>query len=341
MIKLPTVVVIPLKRYRIAMLFCVLLMSVAGNAQLFIPVADDPFGVPLKFNQDSVRARKIRTVTSGFQYKPDGRIIVDQGIHDGYEFDTLGRLKLYWKMRVGGTESKVIEHDPVMRRGKVIKKGWSEYKYQYKYDTVFVYLYYDSLSRVTIRRMCDGNYYHSWYYSYNEDNTLSSQIHARETNVGLSHRDFKPGVQTILSQEDFRYEKYSQLQSKRLCTNDEGRVYKEAVLQFDVQGRMIESRESFVAGGLRVTVNNAFDSLGRVSKYRYNSNSGEEVTEETEYLYDSLGRLETVRKYKNTVLKDEYSYLYEGNSPIAYAYINRRHIELGIDIVKLQVEYYK
>lgn len=322
-------------------LLCVLLSVLPLHSQLYIPVTDDPFGIPLRFNADSVRSLKIHSVTNAFQYKPDGRIIDDKGLHDHYQFDLQGRLTFYWRMRVRGTESKVIEHPAIVRRGRTVKQAWSEYKYGYTYDTAFVYIYYDSLSREVTRRMCDGNYYHTWYYTYNEDNLISMQTHCRETNLGTSHRDFKPGVQTTLSEEVFRYEKYSSGQIKKLSLNDEGRVYKETVMEFDLTGRLIESREVYVAGGLRVTVSNEFDGAGRMKTYSYSSNAGVPVTEQSQYEYDSLGRIATVRRYKNTVLMDEFSYLYEGSAKMSYAYINRRHVELGIDIVKMQMEYYQ
>lgn len=323
----------------IIVLFFILLTN-GMHAQLFIPVTDDPFGVPIRFNADSVRKLKIQSVTSAYQYKPDGRIIQDQGINEYFEFDTQGRVKFYWKMRVHGTESKVVEHDAIYRRGKKIRNAWTEYKYSYTYDTVFIYTYYDSLSRVTTRRSCDGIYYHAWYFTYNEDGFVSTQIHCRETNMGASHRDFKLGVQTTISREDFSYEKYSSTQIKQLCLNDEGKVYKETMMTLDKEGRLIESREAYVAGGVRITNTYTYDSFGRMWKYAYSSNAGDQLNELTEYNYDSLGRIESVKRYKNTVLKDEFSYLYEGNAMMSYAYINRRHIELGIDIIKMAMTYY-
>lgn len=325
----------------VGMMVFIFLMSHSLFAQLFLPVTDDALGVPIRFNADSVRKLKIHSVTSAYQYKPDGHIIDDKGLREYFEFDTAGRLSFYWRTRVKGMEPKPVEHNAVYRRGKKIRDGWTEYKYTYTYDTVFIYTFYDSLSRVSIRRSCDGIYYHTWYYTYDQEGFVVTQIHCRETNSGSSHRDFRLGVQTIISREDFSYEKYSSTQIKQLCLNDEGKVYKETMLTLDQEGRLLDSREAYTAGGIRITNSYTYDSLGRTSTIKYSSNAGDQLDELTEYSYDSLGRIESVKRYKNTVLKDEFSYLYEGKASMAYAYINRRHIELGIDIIKMQIEYYQ
>ena len=314
--------------------------SIAASAQLFVPVTDDPFAVPIRFSADSVREHKIHTITSAYQYKPDNRIIEDKGLREYFEFDRQGRIIYYWRTRVRGMEAKPIEHEAVIRRGRVVKQAWTEYKYDYAYDTAFIYTFYDSLSRVSTRRYCEGVYYHTWYYTYNEQGFVVTQIHCRETNTGTSHRDFKMGVQTVISREDFTYEVYSSTQMKQLCLNDEGKVYKETMMTLDKQGRLIENREAYTAGGIRIITTYSFDDIGRLTCWSYTSNSGDPLVEETKYTYDSLGRIESVKRFKNTVLKDEFSYLYEGNSMMSYAYINRRHIELGIDIVKMAVTYY-
>jgi hypothetical protein len=95
-----------------------------------------------------------------------------------------------------------------------------------------------------------------------------------------------------------------------------------------------------MAGGIRITCGYEYDSLGRFLSCTYSSNAGDPVNELTQYKYDSLGRIESIRRFRNTVLKDEFSYLYDGDAKVSYAYINRRHIDQGIDIVKMQVVNY-
>jgi hypothetical protein len=112
------------------------------------------------------------------------------------------------------------------------------------------------------------------------------------------------------------------------------------MMLFDKQGRIIDSRESYTAGGIRIVTTWAYDEVGRTASTSYTSNAGDAVADITKYNYDSLGRIESMKKYHNNILVHEFSYLYEKSSPVAYAYINRRHLELGIDIVKMDIVYW-
>jgi hypothetical protein len=317
------------------------LLPLFSCAQLFLPVDDDPFGVPIRFNADSILHNKIKSILANIQYKPDEHIISDKGLKEYYQFDSLGRIQYYWRNKVRNYTTDIIQHPATYRHGKRVGGGYSEYKNYYVYDSVFVNYYYDYKNQLSCRRECDGDFYYTWYYIYNTDGTIARQTHCRETNVGKGHSDFRLGVQSIISIEDFSYEKYSPTQIKKLCLNDEGKPYKETMMLFDKSGRIIDSRESYTAGGIRIVTTWKYDSLGRTSQMTYTSNAGDAIADITNFNYDSLGRIESMKRFHNAILTDEFSYLYEKNSPIAYAYINRRHVELGIDIVKFDIVYWK
>ncbi|HEU4716530.1 MAG TPA: hypothetical protein VFU15_01800 [Bacteroidia bacterium] len=322
------------------MIFLFLLFPYSAFAQMFLPVDDDPFGVPVKFNPDSVRHHKIKSITCSLQYKPDEHIIEDKGLKEYYQFDSLGRMEFYWRTRVHDYSQRAVDHPAVYRHGRMVARAYTEYKYMYTYDTIFVNYYYDNYQRLVCRRECDGDYYHTWYYIYNTDGTISRQTHCRESNVGLGHANFRLGVQTIISQEDFSYQKFSSTQIKQLCLNDEGKPYKTTMMILDEKGRPLDIREEYMSGGVRIVTTWKYDSLDRTSGYTYTSNAGSEFTENIQYNYDSLGRMASVMRYQDGNLKDEFNYLYNGNSQVAYAYINRRHIEKAIDIVKMEVVYW-
>ena len=86
--------------YRNIVALLAILLPVVVSAQLFQPVNDDPFGVPVAFNPDSVKAQRISEITSNFQYKPDGKIIQDKGLQEHFHFDKEGRVVFYWRTRV-------------------------------------------------------------------------------------------------------------------------------------------------------------------------------------------------------------------------------------------------
>ncbi|MBI3510561.1 MAG: hypothetical protein HY064_07845 [Bacteroidetes bacterium] len=327
----------PNKKYFI---FFSCLLPLFAAAQLFLPIDDDPFGVPVKFNADSIRIHRIFSITANLQYKPDGKIIDDRGLKQYYRFDSLGRLAEFWKTTVRNYASDEIVHPAVYRKGRRIRGEWTETINHYNYDSVFVYYYYDNVSRLSCRRECDGDFYHTWYYLYNEDGTIARQTHCRETNIGTGRDQFRLGMQTIISQEDFSYKRFSPQQVKQFCLNDEGKPYKEMMMNFDKKDRPVEFREEYTAGGIRTVSLWKYDSLDRTSEISYTSNAGGDFTETTKYNYDSLGRIESVKRFTNDQLKDEFSYLYHEHEPVAYAYINRRHLEAGIDIVKMDIRYW-
>lgn len=323
-------------------LWCVVVLCFSKqiSAQLFRPIEQDPFGVTVQFDADSIRKYKIFSISTKIQNKQDGEVIVDKGLREHFQFDTLGRLQWYWRNRVSGQTNTVIEHPAVYRKGRVVAKPRTEIKPTYIYDTLFVYYYYDSLSRLASRRMCDGDYYSTWYYEYNVDGFMTRRIHAKETNGGMSHRAFRIGVQTIISVEEFRYLQLNENMYKQFSLNDEGKSYKETIMKFDAKKRPLEYREEYMAGGIRVVNAWSYDSLNRIAGTSFYSNAGMVIQDKGTYSYDSLGRIVALQRFKEDVLYYEFTYLYEGAEPIAYAYLNRRHVDRGFDIVKLTIVKY-
>jgi len=326
------------KKFFFFLSFCI--VSFVAPAQFFLPVGDDPFAVPISFNAAGVMQNKVKSITATIQYKPDGKIIMDKGLREFYRFDSMGRLNYYWRTKIRSYTSERVEHGAIYKKGKRVHSAYSEFKMQYTYDTTFVNYYFDYKNQLSCRRACEGDYYYAWYYIYNTDGTLARQTHCRETNNGRDHFDFRLGVQTVISQEDFIYEIYSTTQTKKLCLNDEGKPYKETMLVYDLTGHLLDSRESYTAGGIRIVTTWKYDKFGRNLQLTYTSNAGDAIADITNFNYDSLGRIESMKRFHNSVLLDEFSYLYEKSSPFANAYINRRHIDLGIDIVKFTVIYW-
>jgi hypothetical protein len=58
----------------------VLCFSKQISAQLFRPIEQDPFGVTVQFDADSIRKYKIFSISTKIQNKQDGEVIVDKGL---------------------------------------------------------------------------------------------------------------------------------------------------------------------------------------------------------------------------------------------------------------------
>jgi hypothetical protein len=322
--------------FRLIFLFFLFLPAGDFAAQALIRTAGDLRDLPLQFNPDTIRARKIRTAIASIVYKPDNQIIQDKGLMESYDFDSLGRPWRYARTRVKAYSQVDIPHPAVYRRGRRVAREWTETKFAYVYDTIFVHFYYDSLNRLSIRRMSDGDYYNTWYYTYNADGMISLQSQFRETNLNNNPHEFKLGMQTMISMEEFRYMRISPTQIKQLCLNDEGKVYKESISDYDAHNRLIAVNQSFVVSWIRLNDEYTYDSLGRMTAHTWRSNAGDEVEQRDEYHYDSLGNMYQTQQYKNGKLIQEASLLYDPIAQPLYAITNRRFNEGIFDIIKFR-----
>jgi len=158
--------------------------------------------------------------------------------------------------------------------------------------------------------------------------------------VGPSRKEFRLGMQTIISTEEFAYERLTPTQVKKKCLNDEGKVYKEIILNYDTAGRLVDEYHSYIVSWVKQSNTYAYDSLGRMKERTVKSYSGEELEEKVTMEYDSAGNISMQRFYKNGVLYYEMSFLYNAELPGVYAMVNRRHREALIDIVKYGYELY-
>lgn len=88
------------------------------------------------------------------------------------------------------------------------------------------------------------------------------------------------------------------------------------MLLYDMTGHLLDSRESYTAGGIRIVTTWKYDKFGRNLQRTYTSNAGDAIADITNFNYDSLGRIESMKRFHNSVLLDEFSYLYEKARPL-------------------------
>jgi hypothetical protein len=295
---------------------------------------------PMNFNQEYIRQNKVKTITLDIVDKPDGAVIVDKDAIQGYEFDTSGRLIRYYYTILTKTETQEMVVPPIIKRGKVVRAGSTKSVTQFVNDTIFVNVAYDNHNRVVSKRVRVGDFYHAFYYEYNDKHQLKKEIHFKETNVSENKREFTLGVQTLLSSERFEYTTLTPTQIKKSCMNDEGREYKKAIINYDARGNKISETYEFVVSWMRQDNNYVYDENNRLINKMNRSNENGDQKLYSLYIYGDKNALLTEQKYKADQLTNEISYLYDGANVLVKSHINRDFKNASIGIVKYSYTFY-
>lgn len=272
--------------------------------------------------------------------KPDGEVIIDKGAAQGYEFDTQGRLSRYYYTILSTTQKEEVDVPAVKRKGRIIRPATTRTVTRYINDTIFANVYYDQQSRIILKRVCTGDYYDAYYYEYNEAGQIKQEMHFKETNISENKNEFTLGVQKLLSTETFEYTILTPTQIKKRCLNDEGREYKKAIINYDEKGNKLFENYEFIVSWMRQERTYQYDITGKLIEQTYSSNESGEIKEYSVYKYDPAGILLEEKKFKNDVLLQEISYLYDETNTIVKSRISRDHKNASIGIVKYSYMFY-
>jgi hypothetical protein len=271
--------------------------------------------------------------------KPDGEIIRDKGLAQVFAFDTAGNMVHQYYNEITSLEKTEIEIPAVYKHGKVIKKAHTKIDYQYQYDTLGTEYFYSSNGYLKMKRVCLGNFYHSTYYEYFGDGLVSRQTLCKETNLAKAGEVFKLGVQTIISDEKFEYEQLTPVQVKKKFLNDEGKPYKQGILNF-VNGKPMDESYEFIVGFIRSGITYKYDAHERLVEKIMTDNSSGNSIEKITYEYDASGNVVSEKQFKNGTQVDEIVYLYDESKKLMTSQIDRQLLKASIKIVKYEYEFY-
>ncbi len=272
--------------------------------------------------------------------KPDGEVIIDKGNTQGYEFDTSGNVSRYYYTIFNLARTEEIEVPQVVRHGRVVRPAGTRTITKYINDTIFVNLYYDNQNHVICKRIKSEDYYDAYYYEYNPEGRIRKETHCKETNINENKKEFKLGVQSILSVETFEYTALSPTQVKKSCLNDEGREYKKAIINYDKSGNKLSENYEFIVSWMRTTSTYKYDSVNRMVEKTFSGNESGDVKTESYFEYNANGALLGEKKLKNDVLTDEINFLYDEAFNMPKSEVNRDHQNFSIGIVKFDYTFY-
>ncbi|MES2286962.1 MAG: hypothetical protein V4547_14825 [Bacteroidota bacterium] len=295
---------------------------------------------PTNFNADQIKKNKIKSISIIIVDKPDGTIIIDKGASKGYEFDESGNIKRYYFTVLNRTQTEEIELPAIKKKGRIIRPARTRTNIKYLNDTVFINVFYDAKNRIITKRVKSGDYYDAYYYEYNEHGQIKKEMHCKETNVSENKKEFKMGVQNILSSETFEYTALTPTQIKKRCLNDEGREYKKAIINYDIKGNKLSETYEFMVSWMRQETTYQYDFNEKLLKRAYQSNESGEVRTFSIFEYSKNEVLITETKFKNEVLTDEINYLYDETNTLVKSEVNRDHKNSSIGIVKYFYTFY-
>ncbi len=323
--------------------FGLLLMLIAFQtpAQLIKTSINPGFDEYPNFNFTFIKEHKIKEIVFDILDKKDLEVAVDKGLMHYYEFDTQGRLSRFYYTTIGKTTVKEYQSKPVIKRHKVIRKAEVYYKNDYLYDTISTRFFYDEKGRLILKRYNDGQYYEAVYYQYDSLNRISRELRARETNVSRDKSLFQLGVQNIISDEKFEYQKTGKFQVKKKCLNDEGRVYKEIIMDTNEEGLPVAVNEAFTVTWIHQETKFTYNEKKQLAEKNYTSNANGVFSLKDTFEYDNKGNILTEKQYKNDKLQNELSYIFESSDNSVKSFLNRDHINKTIRITKVFYKYFR
>ncbi|MBL7884859.1 MAG: hypothetical protein JNL69_12370 [Bacteroidia bacterium] len=295
---------------------------------------------PISFNSTIIKNNKIKKMDIIMVDKPDGKVIVDKGAGQGYEFDAEGRISKYYYTVLIKTELEEIDVPEIKRKGKIIRPATTKTVMKYINDTVSATILYDKENRIGCKRLKSGDFYNAYYYEYDSKGRIIKELHCKETNISEHPKHFKLGVQTTLSSETFEYTEFSTTQVKKRCLNDEGREYKNCILNYDKNGNLISETVNYIVSWMRQETIYDYDAQNRLISKNYSGNVNGNEKAETIYEYDSKGLVLSEKWFLNNELRNEISYLFDENNILVKSHLNRDHKNASIGIVKYAYSFY-
>lgn len=321
-------------------LFCCLQFSVCRlNAQTLIPTVESAFEPQLPFDENYIKAQRIKSITFDIIDKKDLQVAEDKGLLNYYEFNHQGQITRFYYTSIAKIIQKEYHSGPVYHKRRKVSSGHTYSKNEYVYDTISTSYFYNDKFQLKLKRYNDGSYYESYYYDYSPEGKIKQEKRCRETNVSPNKYDFKLGNQLVISEESYEYQPTGKNQYKKICKNDEGRPYKEVIYNINKEGKIVSINEQYIATWIVQQSSFVYNEEGHLISAVYKENSSGDSEQSRTYDYDKNGCLLTEKQYKNGVLQKEISYVTDASKKVN-SYLIRDPNAKTIRIVKLYYQYY-
>ncbi len=236
------------------------------NAQMIdnkngIAFSDEPF-----FNEEFIKANKIKSIKGSYMFKKSGDIIRNTPYECIYEFNNDGLLVAYFE----------TNHSNGIK------------------DTIHNLYEYDAYGNLVKHQKKDKAGYQTLVYTYDKD----FRITAIENRRDLLDKQNDVSKSIYFNKEKIQYHDYGN-QIKKITFNSYDLPYQEEIDYFDSLGYLIETSKKYKMTSNSLSRKFEYNEKGLLAAIRKSSNVNGVYDEELLFKYDDLGNLLEKHIYKN------------------------------------------
>src|ERR1700752_626143 len=144
-------------------------------SQTLIPTVESAFEPQLPFDDEYIKAQRIKSITFDIIDKKDFQVAEDKGLLNYYEFNDQGQITRFYYTSIAKVIQKEYHSGPVYHHKRKVNNGHSYTKNEYIYDTISTNYYYNEKFLLKLKRYNDGSYYESYYYDYSLEGKIKQE----------------------------------------------------------------------------------------------------------------------------------------------------------------------
>lgn len=237
------------------------------------------------FNEDFIRASKIKEIKGKYTFKKQGDIMRESNFVYVYNFDSLGRLTRQYETASGDILS----------------------------DTIVRMYSYDERGNLRSKSISQNSGFLSTYYTYNDSNQVVKEEVWRD--IDTLHSLLNPDIERSLlwNSETMKYEVYNGQHRKKI-QNSYGNTYMEETRYFDSLGYLSKVEEMYTITRNQLNTFYTYTDKGWIASIKTYSNLDAVPVSEFRFTYDTYGNLKSREEFKNGRFTTEYQVIYSGDT---------------------------
>lgn len=279
-------------------LFCFVFIATTSHdafAQMLNNSEGDAFLDSPFFNQENIKANKIKKIYGSYHFKKINDRMRPTGLEYGCEFDNQGRI--------------IMQYETTRFLDKV--------------DTIVNHYEYNEKGLLKIHRKYDANAYYAEVYEYDPEGRMIRIEYRKDLNKNANPLRFVLDKQYLISFETHSYEKFEQ-QEKKTHFNNFGMPFQYTFYYYNDLGYLTQIVENMaVSSGQRKTTF-SYNERGLIAEKRMVSSVMGNSSFRVSYTYDPIGNLLSSEMHRNGVYTTETQVIYNSKTGLVSSLLKRQ-----------------